>query len=92
MHTLVVCEDRGHPAALTRDGLAGLADDGFHFLETASEHGRQPAGWTQTEGDGRICVLTPGHYLEVWLRPAYQVLLRNGLDWCRAGAQQGRAS
>ena len=52
------------------------------FLQTRSEHGVQPGGWTRTEGDGRVCVLTPGHNVEVWLDPAYQVLLQNGLRWC----------
>ena len=52
------------------------------FLYTESEHGRQPAGWTRTEGEGRVCVLTPGHNLEVWRHPSYQSLLRNSLAWC----------
>jgi uncharacterized protein len=52
------------------------------FLTTTSEHGEEPGGWTRLEGEGRVCVLTPGHNLEVWLRPEYQRLLRNGLGWC----------
>ncbi len=52
------------------------------FLYTESEHGRQPAGWTRTEGEGRVCVLTPGHNLEVWRHPSYQSLLLNSLAWC----------
>ena len=52
------------------------------FLDTESEHGRQPAGWTRTEGDGRVCVLTPGHNPEVWRHPSFQALLRNSLAWC----------
>lgn len=52
------------------------------FLSAESEHGSQPAGWTRTEGTGRVCVLTPGHNLEVWLHPTYQTLMRNGLQWC----------
>jgi type 1 glutamine amidotransferase len=53
-----------------------------HFLSTASEHGTQPGGWTRLEGDGRVCVLTPGHNVEVWLQPSYQALLANTLRWC----------
>ena len=56
------------------------------FLDTESEHGRQPAGWTRTEGDGRVCVLTPGHNPEVWRHPPYQALLRNSLAWCNPGS------
>ena len=52
------------------------------FLQTTSDHGSQPGGWTRTEGAGRVCVLTPGHNVEVWLNPGYQALLRNGLQWC----------
>lgn len=49
------------------------------FLHTRSEHGLQPAGWTRREGKGFVCVLTPGHYEEVWVHPAFQTLLRNAL-------------
>ena len=52
------------------------------FLHTTSEHGRQPAGWTRTEGKGRVCVLTPGHNLAIWHHPSYQAILRNSLKWC----------
>lgn len=53
-----------------------------HVLTTRSEHGTQPGGWTRREAEGRICVLTPGHNLEVWLQPAYQQLIDNALRWC----------
>jgi uncharacterized protein len=52
------------------------------FLTTESEHGAQPAGWTRAEGEGRVCILTPGHNLDVWLHPSYQVLIENALRWC----------
>jgi len=52
------------------------------FLHSRSENGVQPAGWTRTDvGGGRICVLTPGHNLEVWLHPEFQKLLLNGMKW-----------
>jgi transposase-like protein len=35
-----------------------------HFLNTTSEHGTQPGGWTRSEGKGRVCVFTPTH--TVW--------------------------
>ena len=53
------------------------------FLSTVSEHGTQPAGWTRIEGEGRVCMLTPGHNLEIWLEPAYQAAILNALRWCR---------
>ena len=52
------------------------------FVTTTSEHGTQPGGWTRAEGDGRVCVLTPGHNLPVWLHPSYQTLIHNALRWC----------
>lgn len=55
------------------------------FVTTTSDHGSQPGGWTRREGAGRVCVLTPGHNLEVWLHPSYQTLIRNALRWCGEG-------
>ena len=52
------------------------------FLTTTSEHGTKVGGWTRTEGEGRVCVLSPGHNLQVWLHPSFQALIRNGLRWC----------
>jgi uncharacterized protein len=52
------------------------------IMTTRSEHGAQPGGWTRSEGNGRVCLLTPGHNLEVWLHPTYQALLHNALHWC----------
>jgi len=52
------------------------------FMISKSEHGQQPAGWTRTEGEGRVCVLTPGHNLEVWTQPAFQAVIKNTLNWC----------
>ena len=57
-------------------------DQADFFLSTASEHGTQPGGWTRIEGEGRVCVLTPGHNLEVWQHLSYQRLLLNALRWC----------
>jgi len=51
------------------------------FVWSHSEHGKQPAGWTRKEGSGRVCALTPGHNLEVWLNPEFQKLLSNALRW-----------
>jgi len=52
------------------------------FLTTTSEHGTQPGGWTRTEGEGRVCVVSPGHNVEVWLEPSFQTVLLNALRWC----------
>ena len=57
------------------------------FMTATSEHGTQPGGWTRTEGAGRVCMLTPGHNVEVWLHPSYQVC------WAMpcVGAPRGRS-
>jgi type 1 glutamine amidotransferase len=55
------------------------------FMTTTSVNGTQPGGWTRLEGKGRVCVLTPGHNVEVWLHPAYQTLLCNAMRWCSKG-------
>jgi type 1 glutamine amidotransferase len=41
-----------------------------------------PSGIVRTQGKGRVCVLTPGHLLPVWLNPQYQKTLANALRWC----------
>jgi type 1 glutamine amidotransferase len=51
------------------------------FLTSTSQHGEQPAGWTRCEGQGRVCVLTPGHNVEVWKDASFQQLLRGALEW-----------
>jgi len=41
-----------------------------------------PAGYVRTQGKGRVCVLTPGHLLPVWLNPQYRRTIANALKWC----------
>jgi len=41
-----------------------------------------PAGYVRAQGKGRICALTPGHFLPVWLNPQYQRTIANALKWC----------
>ncbi|MCL1843420.1 MAG: ThuA domain-containing protein [Defluviitaleaceae bacterium] len=45
-----------------------------------------PAAYVRTQGKGRVCVLTPGHTLEVWFNPQFQKLLENALRWCTTSA------
>jgi uncharacterized protein len=59
------------------------------FLTSSSTHGRQPTGWTRTQGRGRIAVLCPGHTPEVWRHPAFQAVLRNAISWCCPGLTGG---
>jgi len=41
-----------------------------------------PSGYVRAQGKGRVCVLTPGHLLPVWLNPQFQQTLSNALHWC----------
>ncbi|QAY67056.1 ThuA domain-containing protein [Paenibacillus protaetiae] len=54
-------------------------DEADIFMHSESEHGIQPAGWMLRRGSGRVAVLTPGHYIGVWLHPSYQLLLKRVL-------------
>jgi type 1 glutamine amidotransferase len=75
---------RGVEIFTVRDEHYVMAFEGSEadvFLHSHSEHGVQPAGWTRSVDGGRVCVLTPGHNLEVWLHPQFQTLLNNALRW-----------
>ena len=52
------------------------------FMRTTSVNGIQPGGWTRNHGKGRVCVITPGHNLEIWLHPSFQRMVQNALKWC----------
>jgi type 1 glutamine amidotransferase len=90
---VTVAPEPGHPLAAGAEPFT-LVDEHYMMdfvdpeveplLTTSSEHGSQPGGWTRRQGAGRVCVLTPGHNLEVWLHPSYQTLIGNALRWCAA--------
>jgi type 1 glutamine amidotransferase len=59
------------------------AKDAEIFLESSSNHGTQPAGYTRLhQNSGRICVLTPGHNLSVFQNSQYKKIIRNAVLWC----------
>lgn len=59
------------------------AEDAEVFLKSRSATGgEQIAGYTRTFGQGRLCVLTPGHTLAVWKNSEFQKLLCNAILWC----------
>ncbi|MCR2804646.1 ThuA domain-containing protein [Paenibacillus soyae] len=67
--------------------IMDMADDSPRvFMTSASEHGMQAAGWTKRHGAGRVCVLTPGHFPDVWRQPGYRELLSQALRWCAGEA------
>lgn len=88
---VTVTPEAGHPLCAGATSFT-VTDEHYHmlfddpaaevFVRTRSEHGEQPGGWTRREGAGRVCLLTPGHNLDVWLQPDYQTLIANGLRWC----------
>ena len=59
------------------------AKDADIFLESRSEHGTQPAGYTRINNNsGRVCVLTPGHNLSVFENEQYKKIIKNAVKWC----------
>ena len=41
-----------------------------------------PVAFVRTQGKGRVCVLTPGHNIEVWNNPHFERMLENAVSWC----------
>jgi Uncharacterized protein conserved in bacteria len=73
--------------ALDEHYYAELFDPAAEVVAESSAGGvRQPAVWVASRGSGRICTITPGHNLDVWLQPSFERLLANALRWC---ARQG---
>jgi type 1 glutamine amidotransferase len=56
-------------------------EDPYHNMQAAI----YAAGYVRTQAAGRVCVLTSGHLLSVWLNPQFQKLLSNSLRWCAGG-------
>ena len=60
-----------------------LASDRKTFMMSESATGGlQTAGYIREIGEGRLCVLTPGHILSVYTHPEFQKLLCNAIAWC----------
>lgn len=51
------------------------------FAESKSTAGSFPAGLGRELGNGRVCVLTPGHNAFAINYPEYQKVINNALDW-----------
>ncbi len=63
--------------------IAVVAEDAEIFCKTCSATGgEQVGGYTRSIGKGRLCVLTPGHNLDVWYNENFQKLLTNAIEWC----------
>jgi type 1 glutamine amidotransferase len=92
---IIAVPTRSHPLTAGAERPFAIHDEHYHvaledptadiFLHTCSEHGVQPAGWTRREKRGRVAVLTPGHFPEVWLTSGFQQLLVNLLGWTCPG-------
>ena len=57
-------------------------NEGILFYTHSGVGGVQVGGYTKSIGTGRICVLTPGHIVEVWQNPMFQKLVSNSMEWC----------
>ncbi|HZJ56816.1 MAG TPA: ThuA domain-containing protein [Clostridia bacterium] len=59
------------------------ADDITELFTTTSETGgTQMGGYTREMGQGRLCVLTPGHILDVWKHDEFKKIFLNAIRWC----------
>ena len=58
-----------------------MEEDPYHNTHAAV----CPSGYVRAQGKGRVCVLTPGHLLPVWLNPQFQKTLANALRWTSGG-------
>lgn len=68
-----------------------LAEDADIFLTSVSETGGvQTAGYTRDIGNGRLCVLTPGHTLSVWKNSQFQKIFLNAVAWCLHEKETGK--
>ncbi|MGI6368988.1 MAG: ThuA domain-containing protein [Anaerolineae bacterium] len=82
---------QGHPLTAGVEPFT-VQDEHYHmllddagadvFMTTSSEHGEQPGGWTRLEGQGRVCVLTPGHTEQAFTHPGMSRLICNAVAWC----------
>ena len=63
--------------------LGMVADDvQLLFTTHSATGGDQVGGYVRHMGDGRVCMLAPGHILSVWEHPEYQKMLVNAIRWC----------
>lgn len=59
-----------------------IANDAqFLFMTTSETGGEQVGGYVRSIGSGRLCALTPGHILSVFLHPEYQKIISNAIRW-----------
>lgn len=58
-----------------------LYDNPDIFAETESAAGSFPAGLARTYGEGRLCILTPGHNAFAINVPEYQKVILNSINW-----------
>lgn len=61
-----------------------LLDRGMEILfETTSEPGgKQAGGYVRHVGQGKICVITPGHTLQTWRNENFRRIILNAIKWC----------
>jgi putative membrane-bound dehydrogenase-like protein len=88
-----VLED--HPVLQGLDGFSAWDETYVHddhgddrtILQTRDG---EPWTWVRTQGKGRVFYTAAGHDHRVWDLPAYQQLLRRGLEWAAGDAAVAR--
>lgn len=63
--------------------IAVTAQDAVELFRTRSAAGgEQIAGYVRELGEGRKCVITLGHCIDVWYHEEFKKLLTNAIRWC----------
>lgn len=63
--------------------LKDIVDDAHILFDTESDTGgRVIGGYTRELGEGRLCVLTPGHNYAVLDHPQFRQVMLNAIEWC----------
>lgn len=69
--------------------LTNFAEDIEVIAESRSQTGGvQAAAYVRHMGEGRLCVLTPGHTLAMWQNEDFLRMLSNAIDWCAKKATE----
>jgi type 1 glutamine amidotransferase len=65
-----------------------MAQDAIELFRTRSDTGGdQVGGYARELGKGKLCVIIPGHTVDVWYHEEFKKLLTNAIQWCSHKAE-----
>jgi len=83
--------NKDHPASVGLDdfeisdetyGIGDCTDDCDVLLTTSKRGSMQTLAWNRVYKNSRVFCLQLGHDPKCWQNPAFQAVLKNGLQWC----------